>query len=332
MRNLLTVFAALAFAVGAMGSDQSPTHVKPTGNGIGGNFEVLPVIHQLNPGDEIYNTLSIGDGRTYSAGNGDTLGGNCPFGSTQDLLVADDVQFESDCCLGDVTRDYVALGSAFGCVTCPVDGAYIDALSVNGCDLPSSCPSGRGCTVAAVDCSTGSDPVFGLTFVRLTAHADGSCCGTAGTNYIVTQAVTDADWLYSVADLNQSIGCFRIAQDGDRGAPGYGVPCPSWMTLNDIGFGEGTVSMAVSVKCGPPTPRCVYNVSKVKAKADICGRPCLTCPYSRGDAICTIECASNDDCADRLRGFSACPEGGACKVSADLVGCMEPPRGCKRCP
>lgn len=82
---------------------------------------------------------------------------------------------------------------------------------------------------------------------------------------------------------------------------------------------------------GPPTPRCIYQVSKVKNKADACGRVCDVCPYVRGDLVCTTECGSANDCASRLRGFNACANGGACKVSADLVGCDAPPQNCKRC-
>ncbi|MCG3130741.1 MAG: hypothetical protein FLDDKLPJ_01513 [Phycisphaerae bacterium] len=82
---------------------------------------------------------------------------------------------------------------------------------------------------------------------------------------------------------------------------------------------------------GPPTPRCIYQVSKVKNKANACGQVCDACPYVRGDLVCTIECRDGSDCPTRLRGFNACPNGGACKVSADLVGCDIPPQNCKRC-
>ncbi|GMU35836.1 MAG: hypothetical protein KJ057_01615 [Phycisphaerae bacterium] len=88
---------------------------------------------------------------------------------------------------------------------------------------------------------------------------------------------------------------------------------------------------ALSCETGPPTPRCIYQVSKVKNKANACGQVCDTCPYVRGDLVCTIECGSANDCPGRLKGFNACANGAACKVSADLIGCDFPPRNCRQC-
>lgn len=82
---------------------------------------------------------------------------------------------------------------------------------------------------------------------------------------------------------------------------------------------------------GPPTPRCIYQVTKTKLLADACGVVCDVCPYVRGDLVCTVECQSPSECRTRLKGFNACANGSGCKVIADLVGCNEPPRNCKRC-
>ncbi len=110
----------------------------------------------------------------------------------------------------------------------------------------------------------------------------------------------------------------------------FGFPCavPA-STL--FGAPSSNAIEVLGKPAGPPTPRCIYQVSKVKNKANLCGTVCDTCPYVRGDLICTNECRDSNDCASRLRGFNACPNGAACKVSADLVGCDIPPRDCKRC-
>ncbi|MCG3132209.1 MAG: hypothetical protein FLDDKLPJ_03042 [Phycisphaerae bacterium] len=101
-----------------------------------------------------------------------------------------------------------------------------------------------------------------------------------------------------------------------------------WDTNTD---GEWLMANGLSYGCGPQAPRCIYQVSKVKNKANACGQVCDTCPYVRGDLVCTIECGSSNDCTGRLKGFNACANGAACKVSADLVGCDIPPSNCKRC-
>lgn len=96
--------------------------------------------------------------------------------------------------------------------------------------------------------------------------------------------------------------------------------------------GLGTQILGAEFQAGgPTTPHCIYQVSKVKNKANNCGLDCDVCPYVRGDLVCTTECGSPNDCAARLRGFNACRNGAACKVSADLIGCDVPPRNCKRC-
>ncbi|KAB2950197.1 MAG: hypothetical protein KJ057_17460 [Phycisphaerae bacterium] len=95
--------------------------------------------------------------------------------------------------------------------------------------------------------------------------------------------------------------------------------------------GEWLLANALAYGCGPQAPRCIYQVSKVKNKANNCGKVCDACPYVRGDLVCTNECGSSNDCAGRLKGFNACANGAACKVSADLIGCDIPPTNCKRC-
>lgn len=86
-----------------------------------------------------------------------------------------------------------------------------------------------------------------------------------------------------------------------------------------------------SANSGPPTPRCIYQVTKTKLLANACGVVCDACPYVRGDLVCTVECQSPGECRTRLKGFNSCPNGSGCKVIADLVGCDVPPQNCKRC-
>lgn len=104
-----------------------------------------------------------------------------------------------------------------------------------------------------------------------------------------------------------------------------------WDTNTD---GEWLLGNALFYACGggPPVERCIYQVNKVKNNANACGVVCDTCPYVRGDLVCTNECPNGGaDCRTRLKGFNACGNGAACKVIADLVGCDLPPQNCKRC-
>jgi len=84
---------------------------------------------------------------------------------------------------------------------------------------------------------------------------------------------------------------------------------------------------------GPPVPRCIYQVTKVKNLTNACGNAtCADCPYARGDLVCTNECPNGGgECRDTIKGTNACSGGTACKVKASLVGCDIPPRDCKRC-
>lgn len=102
-------------------------------------------------------------------------------------------------------------------------------------------------------------------------------------------------------------------------------------TVTPPGLGTQILSAEFSSETGPPTPRCIYQVNKVKLLGNQCGLVCDTCKYVRGDLVCTTECATPGDCRTRLKGFDACPNGASCKVIADLVGCDVPSQNCKRC-
>lgn len=281
---------------------------------------------QLNPGDEIYNRLDITDNQAYVNGNGDAWSGLGAFGAIYDLQCVDDVTFESDCCLGDMIRDYVGfLGNA-----APANGSFVAIYADNGNCAPNEASESEA-DGQATSSVTFSDTLFGLIGYRNTVNGDGSVCAPAGNVFIEIQPHDESsrgDWYYTLRDGTQ-VNCDIHMRDGGRGNGGYGTT--TWVSSGNIGFGVGTIAQAISVKCGPPTPRCIYQVSKVKNKANLCGKVCDTCPYVRGDLVCTTECRSTADCASRLRGFNACPNGAACKVSADLVGCDAPPRNCKRC-
>jgi hypothetical protein len=111
----------------------------------------------------------------------------------------------------------------------------------------------------------------------------------------------------------------------------FGFPCA---VPNSTVFGVDYCAaiQPLGKPAGPPIPKCIYQVRSVKIKNDICGNPsCTDCPYALGDIICTHDCSTGDDCARSLRGTSACPDGGLCKVTAELLGCDFCPRGSKRC-
>jgi len=87
-----------------------------------------------------------------------------------------------------------------------------------------------------------------------------------------------------------------------------------------------------AVESGPPVPRCIYQVTKVKNLTNTCGdATCADCPYVRGDLVCTTECRDSGDCRTSLKGTNGCSNGTGCKIKAGLVGCDVPPRDCKRC-
>jgi hypothetical protein len=322
MRTLLSVVAALALVVNVY-ADRTPTHVTAVSGGIGGEVNAPPV--QINPGDEIYNTLDIVNSQLYDAGNGDAWSGTGVFGFVYDLQLVDDVEFSEDCCLDTLVRDFLTfIGNT------PADGAYVAVYASSNC-----VPAEAATAVqdgAATSSATFTDTLFGLIGNRLTTSSDGSVCATAGTQFVEQQPKdlsASGDWYYAARDLNVVVGCESYLRDGGKATGGYGWT--TWRSGSASGFGAGTVSMAVSVKCGPPTPRCIYQVTKVKSKTNLCGAACTDCPYSRGDLVCTNECQSNDDCRGSLKGFNACSNGSACLVKASLVGCDLPPADCKRC-
>jgi hypothetical protein len=322
MRTLLSVVAALALVVNVY-ADRSPTHVTPVSGGIGGQIDVPPP--QLNPGDEIYNTLHYTDTQNYQAGNGDAWSGQAVFGSISDLQLADDVEFSEDCCLDTLVRDFVTF---FG--NTPANGAYVAIYDGTGCNASNTATADQD--EAPSSAVTFPDTVFGLVGVRLTTTSDGSVCAPAGTQFVEQQPkdlTAGGDWYYVIRNINEVVGCDTVLRDGGRANPGYGWT--TWRTGAQSGFGAGTAAMAVSVKCGPPTPRCIYQVTKVKARNNLCGGACTDCPYERGDLICTSECRSNSDCRNNLKGFNACSNGSACVVKAGLLGCDLPPGDCQRC-
>ncbi|NUQ09052.1 MAG: hypothetical protein HUU24_08315, partial [Phycisphaerae bacterium] len=127
MRTLLSAVLALSLCVGAFADTPSPAQIGPAQGG-----KVLGTINipteQLNPGDEIYNRLDITDNQAYVNGNGDAWSGLGAFGAIYDLQCVDDVTFESDCCLGDMIRDYVGfLGNA-----APANGSFVAIYADNG--------------------------------------------------------------------------------------------------------------------------------------------------------------------------------------------------------
>jgi len=89
----------------------------------------------------------------------------------------------------------------------------------------------------------------------------------------------------------------------------------------------------VRVTTGPTTPRCIYQITKVKNLTNACGNAtCADCPYSRGDLVCgAVECSDASECRSSLKGTNGCSNGTGCKIKAELVGCDIPPRNCRTC-
>jgi len=327
MRTLLSVVAALALAVGVY-ADQSPTHVTAVSGGIGGDGFVTPPI-QINPGDEIYNSLDITDRQAYNAGNGDAWSGTAIFGQVLDLQACDEFRSEEDCCLDVVIRDYVGfIGNPS-----PANGSYVALYADTGNCVPveSAFCDGDGQPTST---ATFSDSIFGLVGMRNTVQTDGACCVPAGSWFIEIQPhdeSSNGDWYYCIRTTNEVRGCESYGRDGGRAPGGYGFT--TWTAFSTMGFGAGTISQAVTVKCGPPKPRCIYQVNKVKNLTNLCGNAtCADCPYTRGDIVCTTECPNGSgDCRTSLKGTNACSGGTACKIKAGLLGCDIPPRNCKRC-
>jgi len=329
MRTLLCTIAILGLCVGAYAGDISPA-TAPVVNGggyIGGDTNTLPPPRPVNPGEEICNSLDITDTQAYNYGNGNAWGGVAIFGFNYDLQCAQNCEFFADCCLSDCTVDSVTFGSHNA-----GDSLYLAVYDdADGDCIPSNTASGDG-TVPTSGFATFSDTIFGLSGTRATGSGDGfDICAPSGNNFVLIQPVTkdnSGDWCYVVRD-DAFRGCDSVLRDGGRDTGGYGFT--TWRTAGSFGY-PGANAQAVSVKCGPPVPKCIYQVRTVKIKNDICGKPsCVDCPYAPGDIICTHDCATTDDCAGSLRGTSACPRGGVCKVTASLVACDACPRGAKRC-
>ncbi|MCC7293685.1 MAG: hypothetical protein IT449_16630 [Phycisphaerales bacterium] len=321
MRVALAAILVCCVCVGVYG-DQSPAQIGPATHVIGGHIDVPPPSFTL---DEIYNTLYITDNQLYINGNGDAYAGQGVFGSDSDLQFVDDVRFEEDCCVDVAVRDHLGFF-----------GTGYRQLQVALYAEDGNCHPNE-----AEECSTLSsnvgmaffqDTIFGLLGTRSTVQTDGSCCAPAGNYFVEIRPYIpgeNGDWGYTPRD-GTLLNCDSHLRDGGVGNPGYGTL--TWVSSGDYGYGVGTVSQALSVECGPPTARCIYQVNKVKNMATLCGVVCDTCPYVRGDLVCTNECPNGTaDCRERLKGFNACPNGAACKVIADLVGCDIPPGNCKRC-
>lgn len=328
MRSVLSLVAVLGLAVGAF-ADVVPTHVGPVFSGPQGDTHTVPPPQPVNPGEIICDQLNIGDTQSYDTGNGDAWSGQCIFGFVYDLQCADDCNFEGDCCLSDCTADYASFGCGGPC------DMYVGVFADAGGCVPNNAADSDG--FVSVTVGSFNETLFFLVGVRITAHCDGSgICGNAGNNFIVLQPhdqnTCGSDWYYIIRDINGSInGCGAAIRDGGRDAGGYGFT--DWRNAGAVGFGDGDCSQQISVKCGPQPNRCVYQVTAVKIKKNICGNPsCSDCPYSLGDIVCSKDtCDTRDQCAGKLKGVSACPNGGICTVIANLVDCTQCPRGAKRC-
>jgi hypothetical protein len=319
--------------VGAYAGDVSPTFAPVMNNGqIGGGTHTIAPPIPVNPGDEIYNGFDITDTQSYSYGNGDTVGGESIFGSTNDLECAQQATFDGDCCLSDCGNDFVTFG-----LTTASDGLYIAVYNDGDGDcIPDNTASGEA-YVGISSFANFSDSLFGLIGVRAIGTGDGlDVCGAAGSNFVLIQLNTSpsfggssGDWGYNVRSATQRGPCDSVLRDGTRGVGGYGFT--TWRTAGSFGY-PGANAQLVTVKCGPPVPKCIYQVNSVKIKKDLCGKPsCSDCPYAVGDVICTHDCATGNDCERSLKGTSACPKGGVCKVNAGFVACDICPRGSKRC-
>lgn len=321
MRTLLSVVAALALAVG-VSADQTPkATLGPAGHqGTGETGSITPP-QPVNPGDPLYDHLDIVDNQTYNDGFACLMGGENVFGQLYDVQVATIVDSPADCELSDCTWDDLTYYGA----TSPIANVEVFA---GGC-VPSN-SAFSGATGIPCSHSTFSDTVFGLLGIRHTAACDGFAIGIgAGLNGVLLQKREPDDWGFTAMQYT-TYGCDTVERDGPGGVGVYGFT--SW-TPSTGWYGQPSASSAlITAKCGPPKPRCIYQVNKVKNLATLCGVVCDSCPYVRGDLVCTNECPNGGaDCRTRLKGFNACGNGGVCKVIADLVGCDLPPRNCKRC-
>ena len=284
-------------------------------------------------GEEICNSLDITDTQAYNYGNGNCWGGESIFGITYDLQCAQSCEFFADCCVSDCTVDSLTFGSHNAS-----DALYLGVFEDGDGDcIPDNAATGEA-VVPTTAFANFSDTIFGLIGTRATGSGDGfDICAPAGNNFVLIQPVTSpsaggssGDWCYVVRD-DAIRGCDSVLRDGPNNSGGGGYGTSTWITAGSFCC-PGANAQAVSVKCGPPVPKCIYQVRTVKIKNDICGKPsCVDCPYAPGDIICTHDCATTDDCAGSLRGTSACPRGGVCKVTASLVACDACPRGAKRC-
>jgi hypothetical protein len=329
MRTILCTLAVLGLVVGANAGDFNPAQLgKATGKSLG-KVDSVPPPQPVNPGEEFCNTLGITDSQSYFNGYGNTWGGSAIFGSTQDLQAAQACEIPGDCELDECTVDHICLApSNLG------DALFIATYSDPDGDCVADNASAGETVSTLIAQSSFSDTVFGLQGFRSTANGAG-VAAPSGTTFVNLQLTTDPSvggssgtWGYT--PVGSPVGCDCNLRDGGRGAGGYGTSV--WVPSANL-FGQpGALAQQVTGKCGPPVPKCIYQVRSIKIKKDLCGNPsCTDCPYAVGDIICTHDCQTGDDCSGSLRGTSACPKGSVCKVVANLVACDICPRGAKRC-
>ncbi|RJP30490.1 MAG: hypothetical protein C4547_16705 [Phycisphaerales bacterium] len=80
----------------------------------------------------------------------------------------------------------------------------------------------------------------------------------------------------------------------------------------------------------PPAQHCVYEVTKVKNKANRCGKDCDGCPYRPGQRICQPDsCNDLRECRSGIKFTHGCGNGGTCIVKARAVACENCDPGCE---
>lgn len=256
---------ALVLVTAPAGFGAVPTHVDAPAGAGGPTGAVLPTPTEGSV--IICDQMGMVTAGTYTAGNGDAIGGGGPFGEVADLQLADDCTLAEDlqitqACIGTVTF----LGAP------PAQGLWIQVYADMGGVPANTASFDQVVPLADVTSTPFVDMVFGLLGQVLCADVAPGLILPAGTWFFNIQPVSTGpagDWYFHLRTANGApVGADSFGKDGgtehgtDFGGPypgGYGTA--TWLSMAALGFGAG--DSAMSLMGEPPIMTADLSVTKV---------------------------------------------------------------------
>jgi hypothetical protein len=193
--------------------------------------------------ERIMDQMGMIGSQAYDAGNGNHLGGEGIFGSTNDLQLCDDFNTTAT---GFVINEVEVGNLTFG-IAKPAK-AWVRIFSDAG-----GKPSEAAVAEINANVTTNTnftDTIFGLVGVRSTVS--GLNIGlNPGTHYYIDVQTQSTDWAYTARDLNSFNGDDSYGRDGPNGQGGYFTN--TWVSMNNLGFGKGDSAYRVEATPEPTT-------------------------------------------------------------------------------